>query len=266
MKKTLSLILAAAGLVSLLSGCGKDPQSSTTTSSVPESSQTESLAASSQTLSLPTPQFESTEITASRATVDGAKTFTVDNELRAKYYDYFAPSYFLLFPRTDFDSPAQMSDDDKVTFAVKCANPLAYTPETGLAIYEYEEIQYTCLKYLGSQINDLATVTMFGFDPGTYHFIDTARYGAFYYFYRLEELSVDASGVYTGVFNVYQKAFSSPENYEAAAKQSRTDILAEQVDTASYKEFSTVTLQFVEMKETDGKTYYQYVSLHTVKK
>lgn len=266
MKRIAAIFLALICLVSAV-GCGSAASSGTTADTSSTVSETASGATTSvQTVSLATPQFDPAEVITARQLVPAdAQTFDVDAVLRAEYFDYFAPGYAYLMPRTDFASTADITDDDMVRFAVKAADYLAYTPMTGLTILEYNAVQYACLKYLNTQISDLNAVTTYSFDPVNYHFIDSARFGAFYYYYRLEELSVDAAGVYTGVFRVYQKGFATPDDYDAFLDQARQDLTAGQPDETVYKPFSTVTLQFVKMQEEDGTVYYRYESLHTEK-
>ena len=269
MKKILALLLCLVCLMTAVA-CGEGKPSSNA-SAVPSQASTVSIAgtSSASTVSLAVPVLDPAKvITATQYVPQKAETFTVDTKLREEYFDYFAQNNSYRMPRADFTSVDNISNDEKVRYAIKNAEYIVYNaPVTETAVFDYNDVQYASLKYLGVQIDDLNEVRTYSFDPGLYRFIDSMYFNAMCYHYRLEELSVDASGVYTAVFKVYQEGYASAEKYEEALPAARANVTADTPNVADYRFFSTVTVQFVKMIETaeDAQDYLRFVSMKTVR-
>ncbi len=266
-KKYFCVMLVLAISASAFVGC-KQPEESVTSSSEASSSVASNTSqTSSVDDKVPAPTIDPSEVESHPSTVTEAKTFTVDTELRTKYFNMLSQHYSQTLPLMDFESPDKMSANELVNYAVGVTTPLSHSQTSVASIYLFDffEIQRTLQKNLGIQINYTSNITGFIYNSGNNILYADFVLPSYAYYYRLEQLSVDANGKYTAVFNVYRDIFTTEDAYKNSLADRKADITGNTVDT-DLTNSAEVTITFKEMLDSDNTTYLLLMSKSSVKK
>jgi len=270
LKKVFCAILVFVVSASMFIGCNtseessqSQSQSSSATASSDASTASESSESEDKVLA---PTIDPSEVTSQPAEVSSASVFTVDTALREKYFDILARNYSSTLPIIDFASADQMSTNEMVDYAVGVTEYLQHSQTTAASMYLFDflELQKSLQKYLGVQINYTSNITGFIYNSGNNILYAEFVLPIYTYYYRLENLSLDADGKYTAVFSVYRDIFTTEDSYNNSLADIRTAVTGDTVTTDLTKT-SEVTITFKEMVDSDSSIYLFLLSKSTVK-
>jgi len=272
LKKVFCTMLVVILTTSVLYGC--DTSSSEESSSAQSSSEASSSAVSTLPESsiisddkIPAPAIDPAEVSSQTAPVSGASVFTVNTELREKYYDILSRFYSQTLPLTDFETPEQLNANELVNYAVGVTDFLQHsqTSVASMYLFDFLELQSSLQKYLGVQINYTSNISGFIYNSGNNILYADFVLPSYSHYYRLESLSVDENGLYTAVFNVYRDIFTTEDAYNNSLADVKAAVTKNTV-TTELTNSAEITLTFYEMLDADGTTYLLLQSKSTVRK
>ena len=213
------------------------------------------------------PSINPDEVSGQQVIVSEAAVIPVDTTLREKYFDLLALHNSATLPLTDFTNPDKMSANEMVNYAVGITKPLQHseTAAASMYLFDFLDLQRSLQKHLGVQIKYTGDITGFIYNTGNNILYADFVLPTYEYYYRLETLSVDATGKYSATFSVYRDFFTTEDSYSNSIADMRNNITGSTIKT-DLTNSAIITLTFNEMTDSDGSTYLLLLSKSTERK
>lgn len=209
------------------------------------------------------PTVSASEINIREAGFDGsAKTFAVDRELREEYFDMLSKKHSMVMPTLNFENIESMDDTQLIYYAVYLTAPIHDRTSNefgGMCVYNLIDLQYTLQKYLGVQLRKPPSMETYIFTPLDNTLRSYSRNPMFFYYYRLNKLSVDEQGLYSAEFTSYRNVFVSDDDYDSKLPAAREALCSGKV-SKEYKPFITVSVTFRKMLDEKGDPFLRICS------
>lgn len=263
MKKLFPVLLALL-MIFVLAACDQTGSSQAAVSSLTNSALTETSSVNSviSEITMPAPQVSEGTVIADPVSATGTvQTFEVTDALREQFLEYFSRSNSKIVPLGSFSDANALSSNELAYFGVGVTQPLqtAGSGDAVMSLYDIFAVQANLQKYLGVQIQDLASLSIYGYNAST-GILQVDVISPFSYnLYRLTALSQDADGVYTGVFEVYQILAAQTDDFDADRAAYITALEAASVPNG-YAAYASAVITFGEFTDENGQAFYRFYS------